>query len=462
MLLPASQDYIALCHSQVSLLLQGLGAQEIAVYLTEQFEPTGAASLTPLVVYPEVKNLWPQSIQWQLPNATSSSNYSSPLILEGSVAELGGSGEPMPLPSFAQEPRSPSGNPDGTEPRQQIVLPLMHDSAMLGVLMVARFGNPWTRREQSQVEQVAHTLSMACVLDQRSQWLSQSGFEKQALLSEEHQRLSKLLHQFRNPLTALKTLGKLMLRRMNLEDPNRDFAQTIVQQSDRLEMMLREFSQTLDIGEETIETIDQPWSLASGESTPALLPAAGVISGSALNLQPCWLGDVLSPILMAAVGRLEERELELSQLIPDNLPPIQGDVQALTEVFSNLLDNAIKYTPKGGMIALVLTQEFSGDDIPQPIQVVYLSDTGFGIPQADLTRIFEGRYRGMQAESEIQGTGLGLAIARDLIQKMNGDILAFSPGLIQERDYGKVTGCQGSTFKVILPEMSQRIVSQST
>jgi signal transduction histidine kinase len=462
MLLPASQDYIALCHSQVSLLLQGLGAQEIAVYLTEQFEPTGAASLAPLVVYPEVKNLWPQSIQWQLPNGTSSSNYSSPLILEGSVAELGASGEPMPPSSFAQEPRSPSGNPDVTEPRQQIVLPLMHDSAMLGVLMVARFGNPWTRREQSQVEQVAHTLSMACVLDQRSQWLSQSGFEKQALLSEEHQRLSKLLHQFRNPLTALKTLGKLMLRRMNLEDPNRDFAQTIVQQSDRLEMMLREFSQTLDIGEETIETIDQPWSLASGESTPLLLPAAGVISGSTLNLQPCWLGDVLSPILMAAVGRLEERELELSQLIPDNLPPIQGDVQALTEVFSNLLDNAIKYTPEGGTIAIVLTQELSGDDIPQPIQVVYLSDTGLGIPQADLTRIFEGQYRGMQAESEIQGTGLGLAIARDLIQKMNGDILAFSPGLIQERNFRKVTGCQGSTFKVILPEMSQRIVAQST
>lgn len=451
MLLPASQDYISLCQSQVSLLLQGLGAQEIAVYLTEQFESTGTASLTPLVVYPDVQNIWPPSIQWQLPGAASA--YSKPLILEGVIEdEMVSAVEPSAPMPFAGDPRLSEESREAEALREQIVLPLMHDSAMLGVLMVARFGHPWTVREQSQVEQVANTLSMACMLDQRSQWLSQSGFEKQALLSEEHQRLSNLLHQFRNPLTALKTLGKLMLRRMNNQDPNRDFAQTIVQQSDRLEMMLREFSETLDMGEETLDTIDQPWSLAASDSELPLLPSAGVISGATLTLQPCWLQEVLEPILLAAVGRLEERELELSSVIPDHFPPIQGDVQALTEIFSNLVDNAIKYTPGGGQIVIELAQESSIHDLNSICQVVSVSDTGLGIPKVDLSRIFEGRYRGIQAESEIKGTGRGLAIARDLIRKMNGEIEAFSPSL---------SGDCGSTFKVSLPELNPSTMGKS-
>ncbi|NJN23946.1 MAG: hypothetical protein HC810_05565 [Acaryochloridaceae cyanobacterium RL_2_7] len=79
MLLPASQEFIALCQSQVKVLLSGLQPTEVAVYMTEQLEITGDASLKPLVVFPEVSQTWPQQIQWQLGQAPKSI---SPLILE--------------------------------------------------------------------------------------------------------------------------------------------------------------------------------------------------------------------------------------------------------------------------------------------------------------------------------------------------------------------------------------------
>ena len=411
--------------------MQGLGATEIAVYMTEKFEATGDASLKPLVVYPEIQNIWPDSIQWQLGTTADT----GPWLLEATVVdEL----EPtdafhVPVSPSIPEPNLTDKTPDQEQERQQIVLPLIHDNAVLGVLMVARFGPTWTGREQSQVEQVAQTLSMACLLDQRSQWLSRSGFEKQALLSDEHQRLSKLLHQFRNPLTALRTLGKLMVRRMTTQDPNREFAQSIVQQSDRLEIMLQEFSQTLDVGEEAIDQFDQPWTLGPVEPSPALPPAVGVISGANLSLQPCWLSEILTPIVSASVGRLEEHGMQLKQSISNDLPPVNGDLQALTEVFSNLLDNAIKYTPDGGTVTIELTRENS-DDMP-PHQIVYITDTGMGIPQ-----------------EEIPGTGLGLAIARELVQKMDGTIEAFSPALVPPSAQG------GSTFKVTLPELNRSAI----
>ncbi|NJN23947.1 MAG: HAMP domain-containing histidine kinase [Acaryochloridaceae cyanobacterium RL_2_7] len=312
--------------------------------------------------------------------------------------------------------------------RFQLIFPLRHDNAVLGILMVARWGKGWSKEEQAQVEQVANSLSLACVLDQRSQWLSQSGYEKQALLSEEHQRLGKLLHQFRNPLTALRTLGKLMLRRMIAQDPNRNFAESIVQQSDRLESMLREFSQTLNLGEEAIEALDDNWSVLSSQKEIPLLPSAGVISGGALTFQPCWLSEILEMILASAIGRLEEKQLTLEHLLSEDLPPIRGDLQALNEVFSNLVDNAIKYTPNGGKIAVILCQS-SLCSSPSSFQEVYISDTGYGIPRADLEMIFMGKYRGIQESSEIPGTGLGLSIVKDLLQRMDARIQAFSPAI---------------------------------
>jgi two-component system phosphate regulon sensor histidine kinase PhoR len=110
------------------------------------------------------------------------------------------------------------------------------------------------------------------------------------------------------------------------------------------------------------------------------------------------------------------------------------DSEAVHEVMSNLLDNAIKYTPDGGRIAVIVTPE-------QGFWRVGVRDTGMGIPAEELPRLFERFYRVDKARSrELGGTGLGLAIVKHLVRSMGGDTLVESvPG-------------EGSTFSFTLPE----------
>jgi len=133
--------------------------------------------------------------------------------------------------------------------------------------------------------------------------------------------------------------------------------------------------------------------------------------------------------------RLEEKQL--SATLTSERPGIAwADPQACEQILSNLLDNAIKYTEPGGSIAL----RIGGDDRSVRIDV---ADTGMGIPERDLGRIFERFYRVDQARSRSQGgTGLGLAIVKHLVQSLGGEIQV-------ESQLGR-----GSTFSFTLPRQS--------
>jgi len=96
-------------------------------------------------------------------------------------------------------------------------------------------------------------------------------------------------------------------------------------------------------------------------------------------------------------------------------------------VFSNLIDNALKYTPSGKI--------YIQAGLEQSHLQGAISDTGPGIPPEDLEHIFERHYRGVQSSSEIPGTGLGLAIAKDLIEQMQGEIQVFSPASLPALSY---------------------------
>jgi signal transduction histidine kinase len=92
----------------------------------------------------------------------------------------------------------------------------------------------------------------------------------------------------------------------------------------------------------------------------------------------------------------------------------------LREVFSNLIDNALKYTPAGGKVTVEVK------NVKNSVEIVF-KDTGYGIPMSDQERIFQRHYRGVQAGGDIPGTGLGLAIAKELITSMGGTIEFISP-----------------------------------
>jgi signal transduction histidine kinase len=446
MLMPASSEFITLCQAQVALLIDSFGASLSAIYLTEDPTAESETALIPLVIFPEANNQWPEPVSLAL---SSVDHHTSALSQKSRLPWPIDSAPLQKLPRAQLDTIGKLALPEALEPTR-LVLPLVHEEMMWGLLVVAREQRHWHKREQTQLEQIAHTLAIACVLDQRSQWLAQGHDQHKFLQAQQHDTLSILLHQFRNPLTTLRTLGKLLLRRLNTGDANRNLAESIVGESDHLESLLRQFDDAIDLGDAALESaLESHYEANEMPQSPplALLPGTNWLTGGALTLQPCWLGDILLPLLDAIAGRIDERAMQLHIAIPDDLPPVKADVAGLREVFGNLLDNALKYSPAGAQIWISLERDDFG-----LTQRVLISDSGCGIPAQDLERIFERSYRGVQAETAILGTGLGLAIARDLIVQMGGSIQAFSPALVP----GALdTENGGSTFMVQLLEYSE-------
>jgi signal transduction histidine kinase len=129
---------------------------------------------------------------------------------------------------------------------------------------------------------------------------------------------------------------------------------------------------------------------------------------------------VVTTLLESVIAIAEEKEITVEVKLPQNPILVQGNSQAIREVLTNLLDNAVKYTPKGGQVKIELLQK-------EKYQGIKIIDSGCGIPIEDQERIFERNYRGVQQLGKIPGTGLGLAIAKELVEQMQGRIELVSP-----------------------------------
>jgi signal transduction histidine kinase len=142
--------------------------------------------------------------------------------------------------------------------------------------------------------------------------------------------------------------------------------------------------------------------------------------------------DILAGLVEFMQARAKEKNISLT-LKKADLPLINADGRSMEEVFSNLITNAINYTPEGGKITL--EGEVTGDFVH-----IDISDTGYGIPADELPRIFERFYRVKTDKTRnIVGTGLGLPIVKSILDAHNGTIKA-------ESKEGA-----GSTFSVRLP-----------
>ncbi|WP_216351363.1 GAF domain-containing sensor histidine kinase [Leptolyngbya sp. 'hensonii'] len=431
----ASTEFISLCRSQLVLLTQALGASMSVVYLTEQLTEGAEPKLIPVVTYPETEE--------------SPLGYSSHLLPADRLRL--DTGRPDRSRSALLAPQNSSA--DGPVPLEQspIVVPLIHGEMVMGLLVTGRDDRPWNEREQTQIDRIADTLAIACILDQRSQWLTQSHQQRLLLDTRQQDLLDNLLHQFRNPLTALRTFGKLLLKRLLPDDPNRDIGTGIVRESDRLQDLLKQFEQVMTVDDFEVA----PLSLGPATSVPPLLLPSAPPLGDALVLQACSLATVLQPLLMSVAAIAQERDLRIE--VPDlqTLPWVWADAGALREVLSNLIDNALKYTPADGQIEIqVMTdpQPTFAHEGPSPWVGIAIRDTGPGIPTADQSHLFERHYRGIQADGKIPGSGLGLAIARDLTRQMQGEIQLISSAPSAEPEAHSLTEQpSGSTFIVWLP-----------
>jgi PAS domain S-box-containing protein len=154
---------------------------------------------------------------------------------------------------------------------------------------------------------------------------------------------------------------------------------------------------------------------------------------------PTSIGDIVQAVIAATEGLAESKGLTLVAELPDRLPPVLGDERRLTQVFLNLVGNALKFTERGSIRVRARAGQAS---IRVDVQ-----DTGIGIPEEERVQIFESFQQGSNAVPRAEsGTGLGLAISKKIVEMHGGSISVVS-------EVGR-----GSTFSVTLPAGRRRRV----
>jgi len=204
--------------------------------------------------------------------------------------------------------------------------------------------------------------------------------------------LAAVSHELRTPLTTIKTLTRVLQRREMTEAEREEYLADIASECDReIDLVLN----LLDLSR---------------------IKAGGV----RIESKPTDAAEVVRACEKLFRGEAERHQQEISIEIAANLPFILADHSALRRALCAIAENAVKFTPENGQITL-RARNF-GDEV-----AVEIEDTGRGIPEEDLPRVFEKFYRGGNAgggtkasAEEVPGIGLGLNLAQTLIEGMNG------------------------------------------
>jgi signal transduction histidine kinase len=153
-----------------------------------------------------------------------------------------------------------------------------------------------------------------------------------------------------------------------------------------------------------------------------------------LDRQPTNLADLARQVVAELQPSTDRHDIEIQSRSDEPIGP--WDRPRLERVVSNLVSNAIKFSPEGGRVTLIVRDD---ERESAPWVALEVRDEGVGIPATDVPRIFERFYRGSNVEGAIEGTGLGLAGARHIVEQHGGHLLV-------ESQQG-----EGSVFTLLLP-----------
>jgi signal transduction histidine kinase len=217
--------------------------------------------------------------------------------------------------------------------------------------------------------------------------------------------MTLVTHELRTPLTAIQGMSEV-LAQFDVEDKRRrEMHLAINEEAKRLSLMITEY---LDISK--LESGAQP-----------------------LRLTAVRIGSLVERVLLLLDPVAAQRQIKIVRQLAPNLPGLLADADLITQALTNLIANAIKYSP----IKTEIVIESRADENTLIIDV---TDHGYGIPAPSLTRIFEKFYRVPRVEdADVPGTGLGLALVREIVELHGGRVTVKSELGI------------GSTFSVRLP-----------
>jgi signal transduction histidine kinase len=274
-----------------------------------------------------------------------------------------------------------------------MTIPLLSQDRLMGVLFLeSRRPERFTKEAFQLIQMIATRIAVAVDNAQ----LFTTTLQQLAELQDLYTQISRLeqlktdmiriaAHDLGNPLTSISGYIELLLE-SGLDERYRDYAQMIRDSATRMKKIIRDILSLQRIEElaqgninETIDLNDLSRQVFDGQRFPA-----------------AHKGQIL---------RLE---------VPDYQMLIQGDSAQLREAMTNLVSNAIKYTPSGGEITIYLWEE--NDSF-----IFDVVDNGYGIPEDQQDRLFQPFYRAKSQETQqIEGTGLGLHLVQNIIERHKG------------------------------------------
>lgn len=288
-------------------------------------------------------------------------------------------------------------------------VPLVAQGEVTGLLAVVRTaGEPVTEDDEWLLSALADQTAVALENARLTRELLRGQEERSRADQAQGRAQATLSHELRSPLTAIQAYSSLLLEGVldPLTDRQREAIARIRLSGDHL---LAVIENVLDLGR---------------------------ISAGMLRLEPrdVRVGEVLGEALQMLQPLAVEKEQQLPSTADSDLV-VRADPHRLRQALVNLIGNAIKYTPHGGLIRVDVSTRARDGSTCAAIAVV---DTGRGIPSSAMATIFEPYDRGADSDPGT-GLGLGLFIARELVRQMGGDIEVESqPGV-------------GSTFTTLLP-----------
>jgi GAF domain-containing protein len=329
---------------------------------------------------------------------------------EGIVGKAVAEGKPLYVPDVRQ---GPTFTPFDPAMRSLLAVPMISKGKVIGALCIDdnrpdTFSPDDGRLLAIAAAQAAVAIENAQLYEsskKRAEELAKAYDELRALDRLQKEFMQNVSHELRTPLTFIKGYVELMLEEAmgELSELQRNSLHIVARRAD---VMTRLINNLLSLQQVEMES-PRPVSVSLAKVTMIALESAEAAATKA--------GIVLTAD------------------IPETLPPVWADPKYLQQVFDNLLGNAIKFSPDGGKITVCIREE--GEYLR-----VAVSDTGIGIHEDHLERIFERFYQVNGSSTRLfGGTGLGLALVKKAIEAHGGKVWA-------ESQLG-----QGSTFFFTLP-----------